>query len=607
MADRKNVRDIKLKYSAGNNIKYMLRGFWEMDKKKMLLTLLQIFPKTLLPLFSLILSRLFIDCILNGRPASELFKATLLFTLFFGIMKITEQYLAVTANFLGIHRRHKYDVMRYDKLMTVRYDVIESANGKKIMEGGRWFTASENNGARAFWDDFKTLLFDFIGIAGYSAIISFVSPYLVIFILLVTALSLILCLKENEEFVHYENDFKPLKLKDQYIFRALREVGVGKDIRLFNMNRWFSDKRKETADEIIATDKYYGKRESVYMVLSSCLVAVRDITAYGIFINKVLKGELSPADFVFCIGLVIGFSNWTLNIKQALGRIHFHILLCDDYRKFIDLSDTEYSDEDAKISLIPERIEFKNVSFTYPNTEKEVLKNVSFTASSGEKLALVGVNGAGKTTCMKLLCGLYMPTKGEILINDKATSDYTPGELTAMFSALFQEYVVLPVSVAQNVSMSPLKNTDEERVRFCLDQAGLLEKCESNPDGINSLLDKTLSENAVDFSGGERQRLLLARALYKKSPYIILDEPTAALDPLAEHEMYLKYNEMTMGRTSFYISHRLASTRFCDKILLLEGGEIKESGTHDELMAKNGSYADMYEIQSRYYREREEA
>lgn len=603
----KNAPDVKLKYSARDNIMYMLRGFWELDKKSMLLSLLQFFPRILLPLFTLLLSRLFIDCIINNMGAEELIKATLIFIIFFGIMKVINHYLQITADFLGIHRRHKYDVMRYDKLMTIRYDVFESVEGKKLLEGSRQFTHSESSGARALWGDVRILIFDIIGVTAYSAIISYVSPALVVLILVLTAVSFVLCQLENKDIIAKDKAREPVDLKSRYILRTLREEGVGKDLRLFGMGYWFRDKRRETMSEFIEIDKYFGKRRAVYGVLSSVLVAIRDITAYGVFINRVVKGTLNPADFVFYIGLVTGFSNWTLNIKEKIICIDFHVRECDKYRQFMDLPDTEYSDDCGNYAnALPARIEFRNVSFVYPNTEKEVLKNVSFTAEPGEKLALVGVNGAGKTTCMKLLCGLYLPTKGEILINGKPTSDYKSGELVSMFSALFQEYVVLPVSVAQNVSMLPLKETDNERVRNCLEQAGLLEKCEENPDGINSLLDKTLSENAVDFSGGERQRLLLARALYKNSPYIILDEPTAALDPLAEHEMYLKYNEMTRGRTSFYISHRLASTRFCDKILLLEDGVIKEHGSHEELMNMGGSYSEMYEIQSRYYREKEE-
>lgn len=608
MKNYMDAPDIDLKYSAKDNMLYMLRGFWELDKKNMLLSLLQFLPRTLLPLFTLLLSRLFIDSILNGREASELIKATLIFILFFGIMKVIDHYLLITCNYLGIHRRHAYDVMRYDKLMTIRYDAFESAEGKKLMEGSRWFTSSESSGARSFWDDFRMLIFDFLGITAYSAIISAVSPLLVIFILALTVLSFILGQRHNKDVIIEDRARDPIALKSKYIFRTLRDTETGKDIRLFGMSKWFSDKRHEATEEIIDLDKFFGKRSAIYFSLTDVIVAVRDVTAYAVLINQVIKGSLAPADFVFLIGLVMGFSNWTLNIRDKMKCIDFHIRSCDEYRKFMDLPDTEYSDDCENYeNALPAKIEFKNVSFVYPNTEREVLKNVTFTAEAGEKIALVGLNGAGKTTCMKLLCGLYLPTNGEIIINGKPTFDYKTGELMSMFSALFQEYVVLPVSVAQNVSMLPLKETDTERVRNCLNHAGLLEKCEEKPDGINSLLDKTLSENAVDFSGGERQRLLLARALYKKSPYIILDEPTAALDPLAEHEMYMKFNETASGRTSFYISHRLASTRFCDKILLLSDGEIKERGSHEELMSREGEYYKMYEIQSRYYREKEEA
>lgn len=213
-----------------------------------------------------------------------------------------------------------------------------------------------------------------------------------------------------------------------------------------------------------------------------------------------------------------------------------------------------------------------------------------------------GLNGAGKTTLVKLICGFYDPTEGSVLLNGKDIRRYNRYEYYQLFSAVFQQLSVLEVTLAENVAQS-IDQIDMERVKECIEKAGLTQRVESLPKGYDTHIGRKVFEDGVEFSGGEMQRLMLARALYKNGSVIVLDEPTAALDPIAENDIYLKYNEMTAGRTSVYISHRLASTRFCDRIIFLAEGQIAEEGTHESLMALNGQYAELFRVQSKYYRE----
>jgi ATP-binding cassette subfamily B protein len=225
--------------------------------------------------------------------------------------------------------------------------------------------------------------------------------------------------------------------------------------------------------------------------------------------------------------------------------------------------------------------------------------------AAGEKIAVVGKNGAGKTTLIKLLCGLYSPSSGKILINGTNTAAVSKSSCFDLFATIFQDYYFLPMTIQQNITAGT--EYDRKRLFDAFEKAGIADKINSLPDREHSLMCKEVYKNAVDFSGGEKQKLLLAKAIYKNAPILILDEPTAALDPIAENELYLKYNELTRGKLSFFISHRLSSTRFCDRILFVSNGEIIEEGSHAELMAKKGAYYRMYQVQSYYYKEREAA
>ena len=232
----------------------------------------------------------------------------------------------------------------------------------------------------------------------------------------------------------------------------------------------------------------------------------------------------------------------------------------------------------------------------------EKTRCVTFPINKGEKVAIVGLNGAGKTTLVKIICGLYNPAQGKVLINGIEKQEYNIYDYYSLFLTVFQDYHFLPISIACNISGKPKEQTDRDKVKKCLDAAGLWEKVSGLENGMDSMLDKQLNENGVELSGGEKQRLILARAIYKDAPILILDEPTAALDPIAESRLYQRYNELSRNKTSIFISHRLASTRFCDRIIFIENGEFVEMGTHEELMEKGGKYAALFRIQSQYYK-----
>ena len=250
----------------------------------------------------------------------------------------------------------------------------------------------------------------------------------------------------------------------------------------------------------------------------------------------------------------------------------------------------------------PYEIRLENVSYRYPEAKENTLSHVELTVKAGEKLAIVGLNGAGKTTLVKLICGFLDPTEGRVLLNGEDIRQYNRKDYYALFSAVFQDFSVLEVSVKENVAQR-VDDIVIERVWRCLDEAGLTETVKALPKGIDTPIGRLVYEDGVELSGGQTQRLMLARALYKNGPILTLDEPTAALDPIAENDIYQKYSQMTNGRTSIFISHRLASTRFCDRILFIKGGNIAEEGSHEQLLKLGGEYARLFEVQSKYYQE----
>ena len=335
------------------------------------------------------------------------------------------------------------------------------------------------------------------------------------------------------------------------------------------------------------------------------LAFLRNALAYVYLIGLVVNNEITVAQFLLYFSAVEGFSTLVTGVMTQLNVLKKQSLDLCVVREVLDYPEV-FKFEDGQDLVVDSNqeytIELKNVSFRYPGKDKNVLTNINLIIKPNEKIAIVGLNGAGKTTLVKLICGYYDPTEGEILLNGVNIKTFNREHYYKMFSAVFQNFSLLAGSVATNVAQTE-DNINYDLVYECIEKAGLKVKIESLPLKYESKLNREVYEDATNLSGGELQRLMLARALYKDAPIIVLDEPTSALDPIAEADIYNKYNELANNKSSLFISHRLASTRFCDRILFIGDEQILEEGTHEELLALGGKYAELFEVQSKYYRE----
>ena len=384
--------------------------------------------------------------------------------------------------------------------------------------------------------------------------------------------------------IKFSDAMAPTWRKMNYLESTTKNFDFAKDIRLFNMSNAFFNQLSGVNETYKELNRKHHNRMVLWEVSLGSVLIVQKILMYTWLVYNVVTGAYQISDFVLYVGLVstfhasVGYVNWIYSDMRT------NSLMINDYRNFVDWKeDRETADEKdghiTEINLDKFEFRFENVSFKYPGHDNYVLKNVNLTIKNGAKLAVVGVNGAGKTTFIKLMMKLYEPSEGRILLNDVDIKEYNREEYFKLFSPVFQNVECFAMPIYQNISFAEEDKTDMNKINEVLEQSGLSEKINSYEKGIHTNLLKIFDKEGIDLSGGEKQRLAMARALYKDGKVVILDEPTAALDALAEDRMYREFENMIYGKTAVFISHRLGSTRFCDKIAMFEDGTIVEEGT----------------------------
>lgn len=597
----------KKKYSKLDSLIWAMKKLARLDARFVFFIFAVVPVAVVTPLFTSLFSKTVIDEIGAGKSFEELAVTVTMFIGGLFILTVLRQLIDTRCQ-----ARRYYPTSVYQNEMDrfqeyeMDFEGSEKQSFKEI-SGYAWGDACQGNCAMEYlWEDVSRALTNLFGIVTFASFLVVLNPIIFLVTAVTSVLTYLTTSWQPNYFEKYKKEWEKEERKKNYLQGLSDDFSNAKDIKLYGMENWINKMMRDYQAYLLMWNKRCSLRGFLASALAGVMTLVQNGVVYAVLIGMLLAGEISVGDFVFFFGLAGSIAGYLQGIITDIAKLGVRADKIAYYRDFFGYENHFNHEEGCTLPKEAVQIELKDVWYKYEGAQDYTLKGVNLTIAAGESLALVGINGAGKTTLVKLICGMYVPTKGEILVNGKPISDYNIEEYYSMISAVFQEIKAVAFTIFEFVASVDMdrKNAREDAVA-AMKAAGIWEKIESLPNGMDTHLQKGIYEDGVDLSGGELQKLVLARAIYKDGSILVLDEPTAALDPIAENNLYLKYRELTKGKTSVYISHRFASTRFCDRIVLLGDGVVQESGSHEELMKLDGQYAYMFGVQSKYYKEGE--
>lgn len=590
-------------YPLGKTIQRMIGNAWGQNRTIFIAFIIYTITASIYPLFAVILPKLLVGELVKDSAAAVHTVIYIVLGYFiasgcFGFIKsyiLSTQYNEISKLRLDYIRDFGH------KILTIDYKYCEDETFYEKNMRAFNATNSNDNGVEGTYH----MLFEIPAVAGTVVILMVFIGLLNPLILLGMLVNLIAILFVKRKTAAYEyskkEELNRAERKKNYYYDTTYDFKFGKDIRLYHLKDRILHNYNQEIDGFIRVKNMIFNKELFLGILTLITLVISDGLIYGILIYKVLNG-MSIADFSMYLSAIISLSVLLKEFSDKLSTIINESQYVSDFFEFIDRDLGEKGGTVKAVENDTLEIVFDNVSFCYPDTEKYIFKNLNFTIHKGERLAIVGINGAGKSTLVKLMTGLFDVTEGEIRINGVPIHEYDKSELFHMFSVVFQDVNILAYTIKENVSCSS-DHMNMDRIKAAIEKVGLKKKIESLPKQYDQMMLKIIEEDGVEFSGGESQKLAIARALYKDGNMVIMDEPTAALDALAEAEIYENFGTLIKGKTAVYISHRLASTKFCDKIALFDKDGLREYGNHEELMNLRGEYFNMFQVQGKYYNE----
>lgn len=567
-------------------------------------------------LIPIILVQLYADVLLPQKliyfVINDINSQTIISTLavFFGVicvLKITEKILINKKNCLSDLFNGKLKIIKQKKRIRMSYENSERYKYRLLSQKADEALWGSEKGCKIeqVVSETLNLIQNVLGYVIFGVSIAQMNVAITIILTITTAINYFTIngiMKYKRE---TRDEIAGIEKKQWYLINVSGDIKSAKDIRLYGINRWLIERYKKLTNQKMKWSFEYIKKIVRVDFVEALMILLRDGVAYFIIIYMLINNRITIDQFVFQFTLIGSFASWINSIIENVNNLRELNIYIADFRKYIETKD-ENEILDSALNRFNGGICLEDVSYIYDG-DKNGIKDITLEIHSGEKVALVGANGAGKTTLAKILCGLYTPQKGKIYLDKINLMHVSREDVYSKFTAVFQDIHLFPVSIAQFISgKNKFDNNEIKRIKTSLKQVGLEEKILRLGKGIDTILNVQLDEEGVEFSGGEKQKLLLARAIFKEeAKVLILDEPTSALDAIAEQQLYRTYNELFGEKTSIFITQRLISTVFCDKIVYLEDGKIIEIGSHKELMEKKGKYAEMFEIQRKMYVEKE--
>lgn len=577
------------------NFRFVISLIWQTSPKFICAKFAIVLVNTISPFIMIIFPKLIIDSIIGGGDWISTFHLIAIMGIVLLVTTLLSTFLSATAQKYG--DTIQYDLVRIygKKVMSLNYEDLENPAVLDMFEKSK-----SGFNMYDFFDKIVAVITNVLSFIGYAAILFTYSRLMLIVVVAVVVINLICNAKKNKYYYKAGEDAAPMNRKFAYLAGLMYGFDYAKEIKVGGLSDYITDKYD---DNIVGFKKIFRTLyRHVFLLsgVSSLTYVIQTFTLYSVVAYSAIQKTISIGDFTMYISSISAASGCLLTIVSAMIDISKNTKYATDMRLFFEMErKTEMG------GILPDRsannvdIEFRNVSFKYPRTERYVLRHISFTVHSGEKISIVGKNGSGKTTLIKLLLRLYEPTEGEILVGGKNITDYDYKAYLSLFAPVLQDYKIFAFSCKENIELNLEDN--EERLMRAIHDSDLDEKISSLPNGVLTPVYKQFDENGVEFSGGENQKLAIARAIYKDAPIILLDEPTANLDPLAEYDIYTMIYHMLGNKTSFFVSHRLASGRFCDRIFVVDGGEIIADGPHDSIVKSCELYREMFEKQAQFY------